>query len=147
MRARVYDRDHLDTSSWTTLRFLARRGGGPRCRGRQRIAGPAAPSPTVRRGVVRRWRRSFSSRASDPRERRPARHGQREGILRLRRRCGHRARRRPPPTAKATIKMPTAGWRATAPASTGSTAGSRDGMIGVTARSSPNPDSTASSCR
>lgn len=42
-----------------------------------------------------------------PRERRPARHGQREGILRLRR-CDHRARRRPPPTAKATIKMPTA---------------------------------------
>ena len=102
MRARVYDRDHLDHYD---LDLLVDDVALPRAAGR-RTAMP--------RTSTDRWTSGGGSSAGGddhprPRERRPARHGQREGILRLRRRCGHRARRRPPPTVKATIKMPTAG--------------------------------------
>ena len=83
MRARVYDRDHLDhydldllgvarrrphppppSSSSTRGRRCASSRGGAADRDAEDVngsLGPAAPSPTVRRGVVRRWRRSSSS--------------------------------------------------------------------------------------
>lgn len=107
MRARVYDRDHLDHYD---LDLLVDDVALPRAAGR-RTAMPRTSTDRWDQLLPLRLCGGGSSAGGDdhprPRERRPARHGQREGILRLRR-CDHRARRRPPPTAKATIKMPTA---------------------------------------